>query len=154
MMIDWLICKWIVAFVVCVCVCVHPCVCMRVWVRGDVVSDWSLIVLNQIVLQPDVFASCVNISDKKLTPHGVCVLWEWEWIEDMELFEPSIENQEDSDHDTQNSTESEVPPSSVPTIPVTHTVTFKCIGTVRSPAYQNTLKKSVRATYRGTWSPY
>ena len=83
----------------------------------------------------------MNISDKKLTPHGVCVLWEWEWIEDMELFEPSIENQEDSDHDTQNSTESEVPPSSVPTIPVTHTVTFKCIGTVRSPAYQNTLKK-------------
>ena len=65
-------------------------------------------------------------------------MWEWEWIEDME--EPSTESQEDSDHDS-DSTDSEVPPSCVATIPVTHTVTFKCIGTVRSPAYQNTLKK-------------
>ena len=93
-------------------------------------------------MQPDVFASRVNINDMKLTPHGVCVLWEWEWIEDMELFEPSIESQEDSDHDSQNSTDSEVPPSRVASsIPVTHTITFKCIGTVRSPAYQNSLKK-------------
>ena len=74
----------------------------------------------------------------KLTPRGVCVLWEWEWIEDVE--EPSIESQEDSDHDS-DSTDSEVPPSCVATIPVTHTVTFKYIGTVQSPAYQNTLKK-------------
>ena len=82
-------------------------------------------------MQPDVFASHVNINDMKLTPHGVCVLWEWEWIEDMELFEPSIESQEDSDHDSQNSTDSEVPPSRVASsIPVTHTITFKCIGTV------------------------
>ena len=87
-------------------------------------------VLN-IVMQPDVFASRVNISDMKLTPHGVCVLWEWEWIEDMELFEPSIESQEDSDLDSQDSTDSEVSPSCVASsIPVTHTITFKCIGTV------------------------
>ena len=90
----------------------------------------------------------------KLTPRGVCVLWEWEWIEDMELFEPSepsIESQEDSDHDS-DSTDSEVPPSCVATIPITHTVihtvTFKCIGTVRSPAYQNTLKKCVSYVQR------
>ena len=38
--------------------------------------------------------------------------------------------------------DSEVPPSCVAlSIPVTHTITFKCIGTVRSPAYQNSLKK-------------
>ena len=102
-------------------------------------------------MQPDVFASRVNISDMKLTPHGVCVLWEWEWIEDMELFEPSIESQEDSDLDSQDSTDSEVSPSCVASsIPVTHTITFKCIGTVRSPAYQNSLKKVCEATYRRT----
>lgn len=99
-----------------------------------------LIALN--VLQPDVFASCMNISDMKLTPHGVCVLWEWEWIEDMELFEPSIGSDEDSDHDSQietTSTDSEIPPSG--SIPIPHTITFKCIGATRSTDSQTALKK-------------
>ena len=88
----------------------------------------------------------------KFAPHGVFVLWEWEWVEDMELFEPAIEpaieSQEDSggsDPDSQDEaistsqSDSEIPPSSIPTL--THTVTFKCIGATRSPESQITLKK-------------
>ena len=60
----------------------------------------------------------------------------------MELFEPSIESQEDSDHDSQietTSTISEIPSSG--SISITHTITFKCIGAIHSTDSQTALEK-------------
>lgn len=77
---------------------------------------------------------------------GVPVLWEWEWLSDTGLFEP-LKNQEDtvcSNTDSETQSQSGTCGSSDEetqvSFPLTHTITFKCIGATRSSEAQDSLK--------------
>ena len=89
--------------------------------------------------QESEFSVSINISRQKIPPQGVMVVWEWEWTSidgDAESNQQS-ESEEDSQEqynphmqsDTEHSdSDCENVPDTLPTM--THTVTFKCIGSV------------------------
>ena len=69
-----------------------------------------------------------------LPPQGVFVVWKWEWtvVEESESEEEEDSREQHNPHlhsDSESDSETELsPPDFLPT--QTHTVTFKCIGTV------------------------
>ena len=74
----------------------------------------------------------MNNTCLKLPPHGITVIWDWEWSEDpgadgsFESDDPdSLEQNNPYLHSNSDDSQSDVG-FSLPT--QTHTVTFKCIG--------------------------
>ena len=96
-------------------------------------------------LQPAIFAACVCTNGLHLPSVGVCILWEWEWIdfETMEMFgtpdganvEENCDDEENIPSDPSDDTSS----SQLSLSAASHTVTFKCIGATRSVDYQDAL---------------
>lgn len=90
---------------------------------------------------------CVDISNLKLLPQGVLVVWEWEWednnssesdestvgenVESIEQFNPNLPSDSESSEDS-----STVVPSQM------HTVTFKCVGSTYDADAQECLSKA------------
>lgn len=111
-----------------------------------------------ITIQVSEFSICVKTAGLNLTPQGVMLVWEWEWTsydssdseeeeEDIESGEPNNPYlQSDSEHSADETTDSEPPPF-LPS--QTHTVTFKCIGSVHSQDSQMVLSRISKVLCQG-----
>ena len=96
----------------------------------------------------------MNITCLKLPPHGITVIWDWEWSEDpgtdgsFESEDPdSLEQNNPYLHSDSDDSQSDVE-FSLPT--QTHTVTFKCIGSTYDQIAQESLSKASKLLRNGT----
>ena len=77
---------------------------------------------------------------------GVCILWEWEWIDydTMDLFDSPGDNVDTNDDSDKESVVSLCDEScgsgETEQVSSFHTVTFKCIGATRNVESQDSLK--------------
>ena len=90
-----------------------------------------------------------------LSPQGVMVVWEWEWLDDeidhisetssegIAAINPALESCSEGHSDDECSLNSQS---------ATHTVTFKCIGTTHDAASQQTLQKVSGFLHKGEQS--
>lgn len=83
----------------------------------------------------------------KLPSDGVFVIWEWSWINQDHISDESSE----SSITSFNSGKSDNDPMQNP--PCLHTVTFKCIGSVKNLAYQSALAKASKHLSQGELVP-
>ena len=96
------------------------------------------------------FSNEISVNGMVLTPRGVFVVWEYDWLvpgesdEEMDTDGESLVNRdvgapEDSSV-TEPGGESDESDDTIPA--VTHTVTFKCIGVMREHKYQEVLRRA------------
>ena len=94
-------------------------------------------------MQNVIFSTRINISSLELPASGACILWEWEWTE--EWTHPGEEGIDSEVQVIRCESESEAASESSERetqldASMTHTVTFKCIGSNHSSAFQTALK--------------
>lgn len=90
--------------------------------------------------RPSVFAKRVKLDHLQLPSEGVCVLWKWDictFSESEELDTSKEFESENDEKDTKSDTQTDEEAAAVP---ITHTVTFKCIGTTKTDESRETLK--------------
>ena len=100
------------------------------------------------LVQESEFNVCVNTTPLSLPPQGVIVVWEWEWttIKDIdsssEEEEVNIRDQYNpflqSDPEPSDSDAEDIP-DTLPT--QTHSVTFKCVGSIHDVRRQVVLSR-------------
>jgi len=106
-------------------------------------------------MQESEFNMVMDMSKLHLPPQGVMIIWEWEWHDDT--CDDQVEVDDDIDHVSETSSEglgalnpeidSDVTDDDVTDDgsteekSITHTVTFKCIGTTHHPNAQEVLEK-------------
>jgi len=88
-----------------------------------------------------------------LSPQGVAVVWDWEWLDDkidyisetssegIAAINPSMESCSDADQSSEE--------CSLKSPLATHTVTFKCIGTTHNSVSQQVLQKVSGLLHKG-----
>lgn len=90
-----------------------------------------------------IFAKCVKLDDLQLPAKGVCVVWKWDISEDLsesEELDTSKEVESEGNERKETESDSASDHEAVAAIRGTHTVTFKCIGTTKTPESQVALK--------------
>ncbi len=97
-------------------------------------------------MQPDQFKICVKLDGLKLVPQGVFVVWKWEWSDsDSESSDNDSLNQfsdeEKNPYLLSESDEEALSKSDAEGNSLTHTITFKCMGSNYHPESQSTLSK-------------
>lgn len=107
------------------------------------------------------FFSLKNLSFKvdnlKLVPHGVFIVWDWEWSDSSSGDESAPEQNVALNHHLQSSSESESEEgkeqSELAAPLPTHAVTFKCIGSTHHPDAQEALARAVSMINKGEVVP-
>ena len=101
-------------------------------------------------MQESRFKLCFNTSGLKLPSQIVLVVWEWEWEEDdgSDMSNKDPDSQEQCNPYLPRGSNSE----SISTLPAqTHTVTYKCIGSVHAWLHgtRNTCSKTSKILREG-----
>lgn len=79
----------------------------------------------------DEFSHAIKAKDLSLLPGGVLIVWKWDQVQQVEEEHNSLkDDMKDSEEDATANEISEV----------THTLTFKCIGSIKESRYQKALK--------------
>ena len=100
-----------------------------------IIADIDLV---NFFLQPSVFSKCVKQDRLQLSSEGVYVVWKWDICTDSEGVSASESEELDTSKEVESENdkkeiESESDDETAAAIPVTHTVTFKCIGATKTP---------------------
>ena len=99
-----------------------------------------------LLLQESEFGLCIDIPGANLPMGKVFVIWKFSWYDQVEHNDQSDGSDTSGEHDsmaTQSEDSSEESErEGEKELNVTHTVTFKCIGSVRDMASQEVLSKA------------
>ena len=84
----------------------------------------------------------MDIENLKRDPHGVFVIYEWEWVDGVPSdLQVTSGNRFDCLYSSASSHRSSSPH---PSTDITHVIIFKCIGAVRDKKQQEALEKAIQ----------